>query len=58
VDDSVVWEARADERARPVLDELMRLPQTLMADTEVNALKRSMNDGGLTFASDADETSR
>lgn len=57
VDDSIVWEARTDERGRSVLDEFMRLPETLQTDTDVDALKRLMNAGGLTFASDGEEPS-
>lgn len=55
VDDAIVWEARADERGRRVLDELMRLPETLRAETDVNALERLMNVAGLRFASDAEQ---
>lgn len=58
VDDSIIWEARVDERGRPVLDELMQLPETLRADTDISALERLMKVAGLPFACDAEEPSR
>lgn len=54
--DAIVWEARADAGARPVLDQLMRLPETLRGETDVTALNWAMAAGGLAFASDGESS--
>ena len=54
--DSIVWESRTDERARAILDELMRLPETLASSRDTEALKRALRErAGLAFASDQQE---
>lgn len=55
--DAIVWEARTQERARPILEELMRLPETLRATSDVESMKRALNAAGLSFASDTAEPS-
>ena len=56
--DVIVWEARTDARARSILDELMRLPETLKGSAEVTSMKQAMNAAGLAFASDTEEKCR
>ena len=56
--DAIVWESRADERATAILDELMRLPETLDSSRDTEALKRALGErAGLVFASDQEEHS-
>lgn len=56
--DAIVWESRADERATAILDELMRLPDTLDSSRDTEALKRALGErAGLVFASDQEEHS-
>jgi hypothetical protein len=44
-----------EELAAGVLDELMRLPETLSAAPTLETMKRVLSEAGLTFQSDADE---
>jgi hypothetical protein len=50
--DHIVWETRARETARSVLEELKRLPQTLQ-EADVGTLKTALSASGLAFSSDA-----
>lgn len=51
----IVWETRGPEAAAGVLDELMRLPETLSAAPTLETMKRVLSEAGLTFQSDVDE---
>jgi hypothetical protein len=52
--DLLLWETRTEERARPVLEEFMRLPDLLKQATEPYTMKQAMRAAGLTFASDVE----
>lgn len=48
---TIVWEAKASPAGRAVLDELMRLPETLAEERDPQALGRALGErGGLLFA--------
>lgn len=49
---ALVWEARAPEDAASVLDELMRLPETLGGSAPLTTLRRALGDAGLEFPDD------
>lgn len=51
----IVWEARAEMNCGPLLDEFMRLPETLKSGADLPALKQSMNVAGLTFVADSEK---
>ncbi|WP_437907030.1 hypothetical protein WME95_03725 [Sorangium sp. So ce327] len=50
---SIVWETRGPESAAGVLEEFMRLPETLRSEPTLDAMQRALGDAGLTFVSEA-----
>lgn len=54
VGDAIVWETRAPESARAVLEEFMRLPETLSLAPDGDALKRALTAAGLEFAGESE----
>lgn len=50
---AIVWETRGPAAAAGVMEELMRLPETLRAAASLTEMKRAMEEAGLTFPHDA-----
>ena len=55
---SIVWETRAPESAAGVLNEFMRLPETLGEASTLGTLKRVLGEAGLTFLPETKEKVR
>lgn len=53
---SIVWETRAPKHASAVLEEFMRLPETLKAAPNVESVRRALGVAGLTFTSEPPES--
>jgi hypothetical protein len=51
VGEEIVWEARTDSRATSILEELMRLPETLR-EADIETIKSALHASGLAFSSD------
>lgn len=52
----IAWEARAPSHALAVLEEFMRLPETLNAASDVSSLKSVLSVTGLSFVSESKES--
>jgi hypothetical protein len=50
----IIWETRAPVSAAQVLQELMRLPETLNELSTPEAMKRTLSKAGLSFLSDVE----
>jgi hypothetical protein len=49
----IVWVTRADDRGAAVLEEFFRLPERLLQDDDVKAVKAGVERAGLAFSGDA-----